>query len=105
VAHIKQCVQSPYHNKILAAGHDQLMSTIIQALNKLAEENNIRNRKNYEDTMLRIKLLAKYQKYYEEALYYKSGFRLRGFTPIKYASFFSVDIEGKEAWPVSCYLN
>jgi hypothetical protein len=105
LTHLAECLQNSCYSMIPVSGQNGPMSIIIEALNKLAEKNNERYRKNYEDTMMRIKLIHKYQKYYEEALYYSSGVKLRGFTPLKYASFFSVDIEGKEVWPVSCYLN
>jgi hypothetical protein len=105
LAHIADCIGSPLHSQLQASGHDDSMSMIIAALNKLAEENNSRFIKNYKDMMMRIKLLSKYQSYYEEALYESTGLRITGFKPIKYADFYYLPVAGKEAWPLSCYLN
>jgi hypothetical protein len=105
LSYLQKCIDDPLHPQISISGHDKSMSLIILALNKLAEANNERHEKNYRDTIARIKLIGKYQKYYAEALYYSSGIRVKGFTPVQYQDFYSLHMEGKEVWPLACYLN
>jgi hypothetical protein len=105
LSYLQKCIENPLHPQIPISGKDKSMSLIILSLNKLAKANNERHEKEYKDKIARIKLISKYQKYYAQALYYSSGIRLEGFTPIQYQDFFFLQMKGEEVWPLACYLN